>query len=137
MIDAIVNGRILEKPVVSKNKSGLTFSKAKMRVQTKGSGEISVNAIAYDEYMFYALLALSEGDDVRIWGPIDAGAYTCPSGRPRSLLTITATKILNQNINRQDIQTTSGECRNNHDRIKTAMIFQSPNRPQTYCDTDY
>jgi single-stranded DNA-binding protein len=95
MIDALIAGKLYGKPTTRKGKSGKPFVACKVRAATGENETLFVNAIAFDEQVVAALLALDDGDSVSLTGPITPKVWTPPNGgEPRASLDMIVHGIL-------------------------------------------
>jgi hypothetical protein len=70
MIDALISGKLFNKPASHTGKSGKPFCTAKVRVATQGDEAIFVSVIAFDAPVITALMALDAGDSVSLTGSL-------------------------------------------------------------------
>ena len=68
MIDALISGKLFNKPASHTGKSGKPFCTAKVRVATQGDEAIFVSVIAFDAPVITGLMALDAGDSVSLAG---------------------------------------------------------------------
>ena len=68
MIDALIAGKLVKKPVQRTGQSGKTFVTCNVRVATTGEEAVFVSAIAFDGAVITGLMALDAGDSVSLSG---------------------------------------------------------------------
>ncbi|MDO9050015.1 MAG: single-stranded DNA-binding protein [Methylotenera sp.] len=81
MIDALINGKLAQKPVKRISKSNNIFVTAAVYTPTSNGDNMRISVIAFDESVGLSLLALDEGDSVcmsgeltpKVWQPKDGG----------------------------------------------------------------
>jgi single-stranded DNA-binding protein len=90
-IDALIVGRLADKPQSRISKSGTTtFVTCKLRTSQASGEVIFLNVIAFSETAKNTLLTLTEGDSAAIAGELRATAYLNKDGAARPSLDLTA-----------------------------------------------
>jgi hypothetical protein len=70
MIDALIAGKLVKKPVQRTGQSGKPFATGNVRVATTGEEAVFVSVIAFDNAVIAGLMALDAGDSVSLSGPL-------------------------------------------------------------------
>ena len=70
MIDALIAGKLVKKPVQRTGQSGKPFVTCNVRVATTGEEAVFVSVIAFDSAVIAGLMALDAGDSVSLSGPL-------------------------------------------------------------------
>jgi single-stranded DNA-binding protein len=96
MISILASGALINKPIkrVSQG-SGREFVTAQLRASGDGESFV-VSAIAFNETVCSALLALDKGDDVSVVGPGKPTTWTGKDGTPAVGLSIVAQQLMTQ-----------------------------------------
>lgn len=96
MIDALVSGRVYQKPAERTSKAGKRFAVAKVRAPMREGETAFVNVICFNATAIAALLALEDGDGVALSGELTVKVYAPPSGEPRPSLDLLAHAVLTE-----------------------------------------
>ena len=94
MIEALVLGKLHNKPEQRTSKTGKPFVTAKARVSTGDGESVFVNVICFSESVCAALLALAAGDAVALAGTLKPGAWLDRDGTARPSLDLVAGQVL-------------------------------------------
>lgn len=94
MIDALIGGKIYQKPTRRTGASGKPFVTAKVRTMTGDGDSVFVNVICFDPSEGDSLLALDDGDSVALSGALTPKVYAPAGGDPRPALDLVAHAVL-------------------------------------------
>ena len=94
MIDALVSGRLVGKPVERTSKNGNRFAIAKIRVPSRDADTIWVSVITFSTTCVDALMALADGEAIAIAGELTPKMWTDKSGVVKPSLDLVAHAVL-------------------------------------------
>ncbi len=93
-IEALILGKLHQRPEQRSSKSGRPFVTAKVRAAMAEGESVFVNVIAFSESAGAALLALEVGDAVALAGTLKPGAWVDRDGNARPSVDMVASKVL-------------------------------------------
>lgn len=94
MIDALIAGRLHDKPQQRTSKNGKPFVIAKVRAAAGDGESLFVNVIAFDDGAVSTLLAMDAGDSVALAGALTPKLWTDREGQSRPALDLVAHQVL-------------------------------------------
>lgn len=113
MIEGLVVGKLLERPMERKSKKGRSFVTARLRASFGKGDTVYVDAIAFDEAPCTALKAMDANEALALTGSLSPKAWISPEGEGRAGLEITVTHVLTPY----------------HVKRKRASMWNPPNAP--------
>jgi single-stranded DNA-binding protein len=96
VIDTLIGGNLLAKPVSRRTKADAEFATAKVRTSARNGETFFVNVVAFDAHAVTALLALDKGDSVALAGEATPIAWTANDGTLRAGLDLVVHQILTE-----------------------------------------
>ena len=95
MIDAIVGGRLLDKPEKRFAKTNSVYVTAKIIVSTEDGGSLIIGLIAFSEILIEKILALQAGDSIFVSGELSPKIWYPANGeRPKLTCDLKAHAVL-------------------------------------------
>lgn len=94
MIDALIAGKLHERPRQGTGKNGNTYTTAKVRIAAGNSETLLCGVIAFDDKVQSALLALDNGDSVTLTGSVTPKVFQGKDGEYRPGLDMVAHAVL-------------------------------------------
>ncbi len=94
MIDALIAGKLFGAATERTASSGKTFVSAKVRAADSDGENQFVNAVAFDDGVKAALLALGDGDSVSLSGAMKISTYDSRDGTTRISISMVAAAVL-------------------------------------------
>ncbi len=94
MIDAIIQGKLHNKPVARIASNGNHYLTACVRVSVENGDAMFANVIAFDQAVCMALAALDGGDTVALSGSLTPKIWSPNEGDPRITIDFTAHAVM-------------------------------------------
>jgi len=93
-IEALILGKLYQRPEQRTSKTGRPFVTAKARTAAGDGESVFVNVIAFEDTACVALLALDAGDSLALAGTLKPGAWADREGKARSSVDMVAVQVL-------------------------------------------
>jgi single-stranded DNA-binding protein len=93
-IEALILGKLHQRPEQRTSKSGRQFVTAKVRAAAGDGQSLFVNVIAFDDTACAGLLKLDAGDSLALAGTLKPGAWTDREGNARPSVDMVAAQVL-------------------------------------------
>lgn len=93
-IEALIVGKLHQRPEQRTSKTGRPFVTAKARTAAGEGDSLFVNVIAFGETACAALMALDAGDSLALAGTLKPGAWTDREGNARPSVDMVAAQVL-------------------------------------------
>jgi single-stranded DNA-binding protein len=94
MIEALIAGRLMGDASRRVDKTGRSYTVARVLARNKTDEEFIVNVIAFDDRACASLLALADGDAISLSGSLTPKVWTDKQGNSRPSLDLVATRVL-------------------------------------------